>query len=97
MGSHIQKRRRSSAASTTPATRMMAHSRIVRALLSIAYRTTSHLFVGGLDGGFLATGLAEGGFVGLCAVIVPSCGMQRKTPRCPAGEDARPRGVPIPR
>ena len=27
---------------------------------------------------------------------MPSC-MQRKTPRCPAGEDARPREVPIPR
>ena len=33
----------------------------------------------------------------MCTVIVSSWCMQRKTPRCPVGEDARPRGVAIPR
>jgi hypothetical protein len=72
-------------------------SRIVRPLSSIAYRTTSHLFVGEPKSCLLAIVLAGDRFAGLCAVIVPSRCVQRKTPRCPTGEDARPRGVPIPR
>ena len=96
-GGHTQNRRMSSAASTTPATRMIRQSRIVRPLSSIAYLITSHLFVGGSGSCFLVSALAGDGFAGLRAVIVPSWCMLRKAPRCPAGEDACPRGVPIPR
>ncbi len=74
---------------------MIAQSRTVRALLSIAYLITSHLFVGEPESCLLASDLVGDDFAGLCAVIVPSWNIQRKAPRCPAAGDARPRGVPI--
>ena len=86
--------------STAPTTTTITHSRAVRRQSSIAYRITSgHPQRPGSGTGscFLVTDLVGEDFAGLCAVIVPSRYMQRKTPRCPAGEDARPRGVPIPR
>lgn len=99
-GGYSQNRRPSITASksTTPATRMITQNRTVRGVLSIAYRTTvGHPSSAGSRSCFLTTVLTGDGFTGLCAVIVPSCGIQRKTPRCPTGEDACPREVPIPR
>src|SRR5262249_23162739 len=86
--------------STAPTTITITHSRTVRRQSSIAYRTTSgHPERPGSGSGscFLAKALVGEDFAGLCAVIVPSWSMLRKTPRRPAGEDARPRGVPLPR